>query len=313
MKGSEKMKEILKKVCMMIIIGIMIINVGCSKKDNLDESYISVENEEEHMSFDEAIETSNCIISAEFVSYHSMDNYIEYEFQVKEVLYGDVQESNIYLFSMIGTSYVTDNNYTYNLGDDKYKVGNDYILIMEKSDSLFYEHVRYMLVTDIFIPINKIEVSVMYEQPILDKNNKVLNSSIEIEKYIKEIKNNNDNTLNENVTTYIKSNDMNTIVSESDFILEIEVNNLEVEGLLHNGNTYICEVIRTLKGDSLLKDTEGKILVTLLKDSVEVGSRYIVMINKVDEESIIYTQSSESSIIPIADKDLVNKLNSYID
>ncbi|RXZ79209.1 hypothetical protein EBB07_23815 [Paenibacillaceae bacterium] len=308
------MREILKKVSIVIVIFVMIINVGCTKNNDIGTSSNTIESEEEFISFEEAIEISEVAVNAEFIAYLDKGDFVEYEFKIKEVLYGDVPETNIYIFSMKGTSHVEETDFTYNIGNDKYIIGDEYLLIMEKNDSLFYEHVRYMLVTNIFIPLKNIQGSTMYEQSIAVKDEDTLNSNDKINNYVKGIKNSSKNifTPDKEGASYTESDDMKTIVSEADLVLEVTIEDLKVEGLVHNGNTYTCDVSDIIKGDSLEKGEDGKILVTFLKGSVEVSGKYVVMINKVGEDSIIYTQSSKNSVIPVDDKKLLNEISSYI-
>lgn len=307
------MKKILKKISVVFILGVMILNAGCSKQINTQESFNTVESEEEYVSFEKAIELSDCAVNAEYITYIDNGDYVEYEFKVNNVLYGDVPDSNIYLFSMKGTAHVEEIESTYDIGDNKYTVGDEYILVMEKNSSLFYDHDRYMLIGEMIIPVDNTNESVMYDQPIKTESKAILNSSTNIVKYIQDIKKSDANTESSDELSYTKSNDMKTMISEADYVLELTVESLEVEGLVHNGNTYSCSSITVLKGDSLVKDEAGKILVTLLKDSVEIGNKYIVMVNKVDENSTIYTQVAEKSVIPVGDVAATGEVTSIIE
>ena len=308
------MRDILKKISIAIVILIMVFNVGCAKNNDIVAGSNTIESEEEFRTFEEAIEISDCAVNAEFISYHDKGDFVEYEFNVKEVLYGDVPEKNIFLFSMKGTSHVEEIDFTYDLSDNKYKTGEEYLLIMEKNDSLFYEHVRYILVTNIFIPLTNTKESTMYGQRITVNDKSKLIQADEINKYVENIKkmSKSSSVVDAIKPSYTNSADMITIVSEADLILEVSIEDLKVEGLVHNGNTYTCDISDIIKGDSLEKGEDGKILVTFLKGSVEVGRRYVVAVNKVDMDSIIYTQSSKNSVIPVDDKKILDEISSYI-
>lgn len=307
------MRKILKKVSLAIVLLVMINNVGCSKNHYSDDSSITVESEEEFISFEKAIEISDCAVNAEYVSYLDKGNFVEYEFKINDILYGDVPETTIYVFSMKGTSHIEEIDFTYDIGNDEYTEGDEYLLILEKNDSLFYEHVRYMLVTDIFIPLKNLEESSMYDQMIEFNHKDTFSSVIEVNDYVKSIKNSNKSiSLAEERFLYTKSDNMKIIVLEADMVLEVTIDELFVEGLVGNGDTYTCSVLDIIKGNSLQKGEDGKILVTFLKGGVEVGGEYVVMLNKVGDESIIYTQSSKNSVVPVEDEDLINEIISYI-
>lgn len=107
------------------------------------ETHTGSSMQEQLVTFDQAIAISSCAVNAEFVQYYDMGWYVEYEFKVNEVLYGDVPYSTIFVFSMAGNSSV-ETDYSYSLGEDKYTENESYILIMMKNKSIFYEHDRYI-------------------------------------------------------------------------------------------------------------------------------------------------------------------------
>ena len=281
---------------------------------NTQKPVTSVEAQEIFLTFDEAIAISNCAASAEFVSYIEYDDYVEYEFKVKDVLYGDIPENPIHLFSMKGESNVDKVNYNYDLGENIYTKGDEYILIMQRDDYIFYDYPHCMLITDIYIPLKDITKSTMYGQPI--KNFTGINSVDEIKKIIKDLsKLENDKVkhLKSEGIKYSKSDKMDEIVAESDLILELKIESLAIEGIYSNGNTYTCDVLKVLKGDKVNKNDDGKIMATLLKNSVKVGESYIIMLNKLGDDSLIYVQSSKKSIIPINDTKSISEIMQILD
>ena len=87
-------------------------------------------------------------------------------------------------------------------------------------------------------------------------------------------------------------------IEESSNIIEAQEENITFEEAIETSDCAVNE--------------DGKILVTFLKGSVELGGKYVVMLNKVGEESIIYSQSSKNSVISVDDKKLLNDISSYI-
>ena len=112
---------------------------------NQSETFMQLE----YVTFEEAVQLSNAAILGEYVEMVEYESYVEYKFRVLECLYGDVTEEEIYLYSELGTGTVSGIQYSYELGADVYTEGFDYILIMEKLESIMYDHDRYMLLTDI--------------------------------------------------------------------------------------------------------------------------------------------------------------------
>ena len=78
---------------------------------------------------------SDVAIVGEYIEKIEHESYMEKKFKVKECLYGDVTDSEIYLYSNIGTGHIKEIDYTYKYGADIYEVGMDYILIMDDPSS----------------------------------------------------------------------------------------------------------------------------------------------------------------------------------
>ncbi|MCL2322024.1 MAG: hypothetical protein FWC47_07975 [Oscillospiraceae bacterium] len=262
------------------------------------------------LSFHDAVILSNCAVSAKFVSYIEYDTYVEYEFQVKDVLYGTA-EKTIYVSSMKGESSVDTVNNSYNLEGHIYTKGDDYILIMDRVDSILYAHPQYGLSSDIYIPLKDINKSTTYGEPITELTG--VTSVDEIKTILNNIKNTDDGSLDKykyKPEKYSKSDKLTDIVPESDYILELKIDSLFAEGVVTIGNTYICDVINVLKGDNVVKNADGKIMVALLKNSVKVGETYIILLN--GDDSSIYVQSSKKSVIPISDTKSIDEIKQIL-
>ena len=80
------------------------------------------------------------------------------------------------------------------------------------------------------------------------------------------------------------------------------------EGILHNGNTYYCEVQDVLKGESLVMQGNNEIMIVMMKGSVKEGESYIVLVNQTGENSYLYTQSSLQSIIGVDKQGVIEEI-----
>ncbi|NLI62232.1 MAG: hypothetical protein GX362_02345 [Methanosarcinaceae archaeon] len=312
----------IKIITSFLIISLLIISSGCldlneenSNKSNVSDSetIANVTAQKTFLTFPEAINLSDCIVVAEYLSYNtSNEYYTEYKFKIKDVLRGEVSENEIYLFEVKGKNIVDNINYVYETGNNQhdYKVGNDYVLILEKTDSLFYDKTRYRSVTDIFIPLNDIGKSTMYGKQISEI---AVKGKKEFKDYINTFKNTSTKDTKDTKKPYTESNDLKEIINESDLVLKVKITGLMVEGTLHNGNTYYCNVINVLKEDDFknLKENDN-IRVTLMKGSVNVGEEYIVILNRINKKSLIFTQSSKRSVISLNDTNTVNLVMGYI-
>ena len=81
---------------------------ACSSKARDNTNYIQNEFSMEFLSFEELVKRSSVAVVAEYVETIRHDNYVEQKFLVKECLYGNVDEKEIYLYSNSGTVQVEE-------------------------------------------------------------------------------------------------------------------------------------------------------------------------------------------------------------
>jgi hypothetical protein len=256
----------------------------------------------ETVSFEKAIEISDCIFLAAFLSYKEKNGYVEYTFEVNEVLRGNVSERTIHLVDTVGETDVAGTSYE--RGRDIYTVGEDYLLLTQRNDSLFYDYPLYVPVAGAFIPVKELGASAISGKPVsVDEINAFLEKArrpVINAQAISETKN------------YLTSDDLKAVTLASDLVLEVKINALLAEGI-YNGNPYNCTVVQSLKG-APVNTIEGTndIILTLLKGSVALGETYVVMVNRIEETSVIYTQSAKNGVIPSADTKTVDEVKRLI-
>ena len=262
--------------------------------------------QEMYVTFDEAVEMCDCAVVAAFASYKDAGTYVEYTFSVKETLRGEVEDT-IHVRDSKGFTTVEGTDIQYKNGEDVYTEGEDYILIMQKGDSLFYEYPEYQVLTNIFIPAADPSKSTMQGEPLTE----VAGLDAEgIKNQIRRARAVNAAPAKD----YTTATDLPTIVAESDLVLKVNITDIAVESEFANCNTYYCDVQQILKGGSVETSEErGDIMVTLTKESVEVGKTYVLLLNRIDETSILYTQSSLGSVIPSGDTETVSEIQRLIE
>ncbi|MCL2046234.1 MAG: hypothetical protein FWG88_07595 [Oscillospiraceae bacterium] len=280
-----------------VVLVLVTIVTGCSIPNKTDQEliYTIPQKTEEFVTFQEAVDLSSCAIVAELLSYEiNRNGYLEYTFAVKEVLRGLVSDDTIYLIEQ-------------DFANIPYELKEHYILIMTKYDSLFHEVPQFSLISRLFIPINDIEKSSMYGEP-LEKDTH-FNDVDELITFIR----NTETPAFDLYQKYSTSTEIATIVKDADFVLHIDVIGLYVEGTIANSNTYYCKVTNQLKGDGLVTiDNSNVILITLLKECVNVNESYVVMVNLVGKNSVIYSQSSKLSVISINDHEAIDEVESLL-
>lgn len=292
------MKKVRPISFIVLSIALSLALVACSSTANHSQvegvKVEGIEFEEELLTFEELILRSDVAIVGEYVEMIEHESYTEKKFKVKECLYGDVTDSEIYLYSNIGTGHITEIDYTYEYGTDVYKVGMNYILIMEKKQSVMYDHDRYMLAADVFLCENNNEYS-LYSQSI------DIPTETAVKDYICSIYNSIPHPAVVNVPVSYE-NEIQEMVGESEYVGTVRILELVNEGKVHNGNVYRCAVESLSKGSNLNTYDDGTILIVILKNTVEIDNNYIIGFSPVDEGSLIYTQSTDTSVYNVSNE-----------
>ena len=309
---------LLKSLMIFISFGIL---TGCSSDDSshtdteegdvdsYDESYDESETETysetysetdtEPVTFDEIITYSDVAIRCEYVETLTYDSYSEKRFIVHDVLYGDVDDE-IYLYAEHGTVNVGD--YSYESDAEIYEEGKVYLLVAEQFESVMYDHTRYLISSDLLL-CEEDDMYTLYSEPI------EIPDGMTMEAYILDLHEQtaspDDSTSTADETEDLEySSEIEEMVGESDYIGIVTIQQLEIEGEVHNGNTYQCSIVTMLTGDesAMSKNADETILIVILKDTVETGGEYIIGFDQVDDGSIIYTQATETSVYEASDE-----------
>lgn len=250
----------------------------------------SLEFEKEYLTFEDAVAQSDLAITGEFIEMVEHENYMEYAFKVIDCMYGDITDDIIYLYCNLGTGYVSEIDYEYDLNHIVYEKGKDYILILEKQESLMYDHDRYMQTADLVLCEENNEYT-MYSQQI------EIPEYATIIGYIRSLPNKSTSIEIDYDNVYEENNDEKA--EDPIYAGEVTILSLEIEGIVHNGNTYKCSVNNLTQGQNLNAYEDGTILIVILKNTVQVGSTYFMEFSPVAKDSLIYTQISKDEIYEI--------------
>ena len=284
-KGRFMGKHFIVLVVLLFIFSLS----ACSSKARDNTNYIQNEFSMEFLSFEELVKRSSVAVVAEYVETIRHDNYVEHKFLVKECLYGNVDEKEIYLYYNIGTVHVEEIDYEYSEDASIYEKHTDYVLILEKLQSIFYEHDRYMLDADVLLDDSNKEYR-MYSNPV------ELPEGVTIREYVcslHEAIQHQEDTANKSA---VYDDEYEEMMGESIYVGRVSILEMVNEGKVHNGNVYRCKVEELIKGDKLETYEDGTILITIVKDRVSVGNKYVIGFNPADEHSVIYVQSTLSGI-----------------
>lgn len=265
---------------------------GCSNEIEVIEetNQMIVLFHRQEYSFEELIDHSNVALVGEYVDMIEQENYCEYKFVVKELLYGQVSEPEIYVFENKGIEYNPETEYSRVLGINQYSKGKEYILIMEKKESILYDHDRYMIAGELYLCEEDQEYKLFSEKVSVPEGKTIREHILTLADPSKR--------QNANKSTVTYANFTERIVNEAQYIGMIKIVDLEMEGKVHNGNTYRCIAESMIKGKNMNTFEDGTFLLTLLKDTVEVGKSYLIGFTPASgSTSLIYIQATVDSVM----------------
>lgn len=301
--------KLCRHISLILVLVVLTATVGCGRVEREkypEESYELTADAEyliASMTFEDAVMLSDVAVLAEYIETLTHDYYVEHVFRVKDCYYGKVDEEIIYVASGVGLSVVPDLDYSYRMEECVYELGKDYILILNKHQSIMYDHDRYINVTNLMLNESDKKYTLYSEDILFSEFNSFADYLLSFRSVAFTVD-------DQDVKTYADVEQELALVSE--FIAELSIEALYLEGVVHNGNTYVCSIVELHKGN--VQDTceDGTILVVIKKNTVEIGERYVVGFSQVDEHSVIYSQSTEDGVVPVGD-DRLNKIIDYLE
>lgn len=92
------------------------------------------------------------------------------------------------------------------------------------------------------------------------------------------------------------------MLGKSKFVGVVNVLELDKEGTTFNGNLYRCSVDSLIAGENLTTYDDNTFLLWVLKDTVEVGSSYVIGFSSSSERSVYYTQATATSVYEVSEE-----------
>ncbi|MDR0889593.1 MAG: hypothetical protein LBM28_02975 [Oscillospiraceae bacterium] len=250
-----------------------------------------------YINFLDAIDLSPIIFVGEYMGYEMTDmGVFDCSFKVKEVWRGDFTEEVIHYVS-------------YELGGGTYLEGQDYVLIMQRHESLFYEYPHHTIIGDMFIPVENFSNSLMHGQPLSNHSDEVFEDISSLREWVL-----NAEPPEEKAKNFTWATDFPTVVKEAELILEVTITGISIEGTHKASNVYLGEVLAFVKGDTYVPfdpETSNEIGITLNK-GLEIGETYLVLVNRVDATACFYIQSSPVSVIPLSETETIEEIYALV-
>ncbi len=273
------------------------------------------------------VDGSTDVVSGSFVGYVGNENSNEFmlEFVVDEVVKGATAENETILVHNDILLWSDNVCTAYN-----YVVGNKYLIVARRSDSVYLDHILMTPVTDLFLPITdnigaymrKLPLNMdiiekmssstasvfdVYTESDLNPEN-AINDTQDVVEYIKErASSKNFNEVSIRNPEYTTSTDIDTIVEQSQFVLLVTPTQSEIVSEWRGTETFRCTVNAIYKGSS--HGVPESIFLPFFIDQVTIGEKYVVLINRVDGEdstSLVFGLSSKSSVFSESDDDIQN-------
>ncbi len=279
--NKKRISVILSVACIAfgVIVGAIF---GRKSINNLDDERIYSSAVVSYYEFDEILDMADNVIAGVVTEITSHDQYDSYTVTVisssKGNLEGTVEVKN-YLYEYM---YEYQNSAYSGITCTDYEVGGEYLFILEHIDSVYGE--EFAIISDAYIPLEGDE-----ECYLLSKSIDIDDVSGYVDSYEYKENSASSGLANE----YVDSTDLQEIISESQYILKVEIGDFLRE--TENCDIYYCSVLENLQGNPCTTEN-NQIIVPFFKDTVVQGESYIILLNADTEDAIIYTLSSKSSV-----------------
>lgn len=250
-----------------------------------------------YFTFEESMDIATNIVLAEYVGKEDKGHYCEFLFNIEKQYKGNLTENYLYVYCRKAEVNVAEKGYSYN-SLPNYVEGKSYVLLLERSISVYNEHDHFLPISGTLLPADNLnDLRIHGRQPLLSHSS-MTKSDIKtfqrFESYItKRVKASSLPGKEYSGMPYIKSNDIETIVKESDYIVRLKP---KTQGDVLADATVICEC-------ELIKQYKGKIdkeliEVKFFKNTVDIDSEYIVAMTETVVTDL-YVLSSKNSVMGV--------------
>ena len=278
------MKKLLVSLFIIVLTFVMF---ACenSPKINMegnDSNNVKVQTESivEYATFEQLLESATDIVKGKCIDIIQKETYTEYKFSILEHYLGENRDE-IFVYVPKEGVRVQGKYISYDTDDISYNINDSYFLVLTRFVSIFYERDRHMNAgANLFLPVDDLANASIYGEAIskhsTENTQKILSSKETFSDFLKTYENNAPEFYG---IDYIRTNDINTIVESSDFLLKIKVMDECFPGIVDDRNTFNCLVVSSFKGDV---EVQSKIMIVFPKGSVIQGNEYCVALYEIE-------------------------------
>jgi hypothetical protein len=232
---------------------------------------------------DDTVANSDFGIIGRYTGIEEYEEYVFYHFDVVELIYGSLDLDEVSVYAIRTKTDMSG----------RYEEGEEYILTLYEEEVVLFDTERRFIspCSEMMFPVDG--PFTMYDEE-LD-----FNDAAELTDYIASAYDSGAHEIAaEPVVEY--ASDAERIAGESQYIGYVTIDGLELDGSA-NTNTYTCTVTELIKGDSLNTREDGTILMSIMKNTVEIGETYFIGFNSADEDSVIYVQAGLDFVVEDAE------------
>lgn len=263
------------------------------ENEEYDSENTGISSQVKYMSFEDTLATATDIMVATYTGRTERHGiYYDLEFIPVKQIKGTAVDGNIRVRICEQSVSVVDMDIEYVESPSRYVTGANYVLVLEKHISVYNPY-------DLYIPLNNIliesgEKPTMYDDSFVgdfSASGIEGKSSTEILEYIEDFLLKGEDVSQVIGYDFIRSTNLTDVVSSSSVVVEIVP--VELLGASENNDTerFVCNITNSLKGDI----REGNIKIIFVADTVDIGSKYIVMLERLGD-SEYYILSSKASL-----------------
>lgn len=224
-----------------------------------------------------------------------------YEFTLEDNIRGG-EMSETFRVSMPKGSFSKEDGGVFTSNDMLYKTNGRYFLPLKKDISVFYDYDLYYPTAQIFAELDDSDnfVEATIQGRTLTEVNSV-QSFADLAQKQRIVCSQSDEEIG---TPFSRSDDISEIVSETEYILEVEISEVEYNGA-GDRTTYKCNVTDSLKVSG---SAPTNINAVLPKDSAEIGGKYLLLLNRCGEDSYVFVISSRNYSVYAADSEQAGEI-----
>lgn len=259
-----------------------------------------------YQTFEETVADCTDIIRGRFVTEHEYDEYSELEFTVLEVCKGQTQSDSIFVMNCPKQATIEGTGYSYLTDSNVYEEGQDYLLVLDRTSSVYYEHDRYTQPGDIYIPLTTSESCTMYGQDLsvhseIDMSSVSADIYTEVENVIASIPSTASETGLVGSTEFIDTDSISETADFAGYIFRVQVGELYVSGKYNGTETFRCSIEEIYRGNLTGEEKSAGILVPFFSGTAQEGDEFLLLLTRAGETSKVYTFSSRVAAIRVED------------